>query len=283
MFQFPGFPAYAYFIQRTLLDSSSRGLPHSDIHGSMLIYSSPWLFAVSHVLLRLPVPRHSPYALLRLNFLVLSCVRFRISFKGYYFFAFLQNCLPYGKTFFRFSLFVCYVFSFLLFIRFSKIFPARSPLAGVSIDLFSLAVSRLVSSALNSLTSVFGMGTGGPCSSDTDYKPYLLSKVMGSSGLEPPTSRLSGARSNHLSYEPMLHWFRGFICPIDHFKERMRSLKTEQPQSIEERRSRHPPERRDCVTVCSILMWHRLSTDLLWKYLQSFISEASLSLCHRSP
>ena len=28
--------------------------------------------------------------------------------------------------------------------------------------------------------------------------------LMGSSGLEPPTSRLSGARSNHLSYEPKL-------------------------------------------------------------------------------
>ena len=27
---------------------------------------------------------------------------------------------------------------------------------------------------------------------------------MGSSGLEPPTSRLSGVRSNHLSYEPIL-------------------------------------------------------------------------------
>ena len=27
--------------------------------------------------------------------------------------------------------------------------------------------------------------------------------VVGSSGLEPPTSRLSGVRSNHLSYEPM--------------------------------------------------------------------------------
>ena len=27
--------------------------------------------------------------------------------------------------------------------------------------------------------------------------------VVGSSGLEPPTSRLSGARSNHLSYEPI--------------------------------------------------------------------------------
>ena len=27
--------------------------------------------------------------------------------------------------------------------------------------------------------------------------------MVGSSGLEPPTSRLSGARSNHLSYEPI--------------------------------------------------------------------------------
>ncbi len=27
--------------------------------------------------------------------------------------------------------------------------------------------------------------------------------LVGSSGLEPPTSRLSGARSNHLSYEPV--------------------------------------------------------------------------------
>ena len=29
------------------------------------------------------------------------------------------------------------------------------------------------------------------------------SSLVGSSGLEPPTSRLSGARSNHLSYEPI--------------------------------------------------------------------------------
>ena len=27
--------------------------------------------------------------------------------------------------------------------------------------------------------------------------------LVGSSGLEPPTSRLSGVRSNHLSYEPV--------------------------------------------------------------------------------
>ena len=31
---------------------------------------------------------------------------------------------------------------------------------------------------------------------------------MGSSGLEPPTSRLSGVRSNHLSYEPISGYHR---------------------------------------------------------------------------
>ena len=37
--------------------------------------------------------------------------------------------------------------------------------------------------------------------------PYLLSlilKDLGLSGLEPPTSRLSGVRSNRLSYKPRL-------------------------------------------------------------------------------
>ena len=33
--------------------------------------------------------------------------------------------------------------------------------------------------------------------------PRCFRSLVGSSGLEPPTSRLSGVRSNHLSYEPM--------------------------------------------------------------------------------
>ena len=39
------------------------GLPHSDTHGSMLMCSSPWIFAAYRVLRRLWEPRHSPCAL----------------------------------------------------------------------------------------------------------------------------------------------------------------------------------------------------------------------------
>ena len=41
----------------------SAGFPHSDICGSMVICTSPQLFAAYYVLLRLSVPRHPPYAL----------------------------------------------------------------------------------------------------------------------------------------------------------------------------------------------------------------------------
>ena len=39
---------------------------------------------------------------------------------------------------------------------------------------------------------------------------FPFGKLVGSSGLEPPTSRLSGVRSNHLSYEPMSRLLIGF-------------------------------------------------------------------------
>ena len=41
----------------------------------------------------------------------------------------------------------------------------------------------------------------------TLWRVLPFRKVVGSSGLEPPTLRLSGVRSNHLSYEPIsLEW-----------------------------------------------------------------------------
>ena len=38
--------------------------------------------------------------------------------------------------------------------------------------------------------------------SNQSAKPFFLSDLLGLSGLEPPTSRLSGVRSNRLSYKP---------------------------------------------------------------------------------
>ena len=39
------------------------------------------------------------------------------------------------------------------------------------------------------------------------YRALILNTRVGLSGLEPPTSRLSGVRSNQLSYKPILKSF----------------------------------------------------------------------------
>ncbi len=64
MFQFPGY--------RPLAGSwvTSTGFPHSEIDGSMLVYNSPSLIAANHVLLRLSMPWHPPYALNYLTILL---------------------------------------------------------------------------------------------------------------------------------------------------------------------------------------------------------------------
>ena len=48
---------------RSLAGDLTVGFPHSEIHGSKLTRSSPWLIAACHVLHRLSVPRHPPNAL----------------------------------------------------------------------------------------------------------------------------------------------------------------------------------------------------------------------------
>ena len=65
----PRVPLTYLLIQYAIHDSSSCVFPHSEICGSKLICSSPLLIAACHVLRRLPMPRHSPYALVRLNYL----------------------------------------------------------------------------------------------------------------------------------------------------------------------------------------------------------------------
>ena len=100
MFQFPSFPFCDYFIHHRIYGSSPYGFPHSEIPGLALICSYPRLIAACHVLLRLLMPRHSPYALLRLNFSLLLrlvlfayCMRFAILFSSWFFFLSFEKTL----------------------------------------------------------------------------------------------------------------------------------------------------------------------------------------------
>ena len=63
----PRVPLINLCIQLMIYGSSPYVFPHSEIHGSRLICSSPWLIAACHVFHRLLMPRHSPYALVCLN------------------------------------------------------------------------------------------------------------------------------------------------------------------------------------------------------------------------
>ena len=61
-------PHYTTFSCNDTWSSISGEFPHSDICGSITICVSPQLFAACHVLHRLLIPRHSPYALISLTF-----------------------------------------------------------------------------------------------------------------------------------------------------------------------------------------------------------------------
>ena len=124
---------------------------HSEICGSICACHYPQLIAAYHVLRRLPMPRHSPCALISLTiFLVLNYARF--SFEEF--------------------IVVFYLANFRLFVRILVCFPH----------------------CIYLLFSLFNF-------QDTNSQTFRF--VVGTSGLEPPTSRLSGVRSNHLSYAPI--------------------------------------------------------------------------------
>ena len=61
-------PSAYLSIQYTVTEYCSAGFPHSEIHGSKSAFDSPWLIVDRYVLHRLPMPRHSPCALISLTF-----------------------------------------------------------------------------------------------------------------------------------------------------------------------------------------------------------------------
>ncbi len=157
MFQFPGFP-YAYYVFICVYRRITNGeFPHSDICGSLLICSSPQLFAACHVLLRRLVPRHPPYALLRL------IVVFAFIFLSQ-FFELLKNFVSvfFPQQKYHICAFCVLLFDIFFFFVFSFFLK----------KLYAVVKVRFLSASL---------------------------RMVGCSGLEPPTPTLSGWCSNLLS------------------------------------------------------------------------------------
>src|SRR5215468_1259873 len=61
----------AYVFSSRILHFQRSGFPHSEIFGSTPVCGFPKLIAAYHVLLRLPSPRHPPYAL---SSLIITCL-----------------------------------------------------------------------------------------------------------------------------------------------------------------------------------------------------------------
>ena len=156
------------------------GFPHSDTCGSRLICSSPQLFAAYRVLLRLLMPRHSPCTLSSLNFM-----SYRKSFS------FVRSvCVNLLTLSYQY----CYCTPLLL--RCSNCYPSCFHEILILLDLLFLHLCFIQFSMYNS---------------------WRFLVLVGSSGLEPPTSRLSGARSSLLSYEPVSRSYL-FLLPLVEMK-----------------------------------------------------------------
>ena len=80
-------PFHTLWIGVWIHEVCSCGFPHSDIHGSKDICSSPWLFAAYHVFHRLLVPRHPPCALFCLTSSLLFSIALenRVGLKCFHF------------------------------------------------------------------------------------------------------------------------------------------------------------------------------------------------------
>ena len=167
MFQFPGFPSYTYVFSIWYMVLLHGGFPIRKSTDIMLICSSPWLIAACHVLLRLLMPRHSPCALISLNFFkTVNC--FSCSLKNRLSFA--NNC--YGCCYYCFAT-VWQNCSFLL------TFFGKTNVIFINLLLNYLFV-LLSYSVVNEHFAIFD-------------------SLVGTSGLEPPTSRLSAECSSQLS------------------------------------------------------------------------------------
>ena len=236
----------------------SGGLPHSEIHGSKLILSSPWLIAEYHVFHRLLLPRHPPNALfaldliqkksdLRLNDAKLVHQASHLPVKSHTFplkhMSVCLNCwatlLLLGLVYLTWttcsfqpsilkgtrgkgwiqklstSLNLLHQIEIIPLLRAIKqcwylYLSKRCQCVQSDGETQTIVLRDLIKtcymvepSGIEPLTSWMQIRRS-PIWAKAPYTPYpkIDALMVGRGGLEPPTSRLSGVRSNHLSYRP---------------------------------------------------------------------------------
>lgn len=174
MFHFPGF-ASAEPYPCGYLGIPPGGFPHSGIHGSTPACGSPWLFAACHALHRLLRPRHPPLALsslaTKLSKIILP-IHFALA-RGY-------RAIPYSLV------------------------KDQFPLQGTLENCLNQQLPKIPFPGGGERTRTVDPRLAKPVLSQLSYTPIKkaapsaapLYPLVGLGGFEPPTSRLSGVRSD---------------------------------------------------------------------------------------
>jgi hypothetical protein len=209
-------------------------LPHSEIRGSKVVRTSPRLIAAYHVLHRLLPPRHPSNALKSLD-----CSHYQCPLGSGFIDAEKTRSCEINPIAARFVL---------LALRRSRVEPQAYPFFTMVRSQIDERAKALLVKLCSQLFATREDSIGGARRDRTDdlklaklalsqlsygpkpRHPAPASSKAGMVGLgrvELPTSRLSGVRSNHLSYRPAVAWYHSaLLCA----KRRKRNEDGEVPQ-----------------------------------------------------
>ena len=200
MFQFRPFPSYAYLIQRTMLKYCLSGFPHSEIHG----YSGYLLLPVAYRSLSRPSSAPDAKAF--------PLRSFQLDLSNHLLILKVELCRQFNRIFEIVIVTHLYdVPQLKLKIR-SSVLSNKRPLCCLAyhffITLFSFQGSIFQLLLQPDLKICLHARSSNPTTNVTG--------MVGPSGLEPPTLRLSVVRSSQLSYGPVrrhkLHIPRRTAC-----------------------------------------------------------------------
>ena len=194
MFQFRPFPSYAYLIQRTMLKYCLSGFPHSEIHG----YNGYLLLPVAYRSLSRPSSAPDAKAF--------PLRSFQLDLSNHLLILKVELCRQFNRIFEIVIVTHLYdVPQLKLKIR-SSVLSNKRPLCCLAyhffITLFSFQGSIFQLLLQPDLKICLYARSSNPTTNVTG--------MVGPSGLEPPTLRLSVVRSSQLSYGPVTHWTIGY-------------------------------------------------------------------------